>query len=333
MKSPLRYPGGKTRAVKTIMEFIPEDCGELCSPFLGGGSVELALAEKGIKVYGYDLFEPLIWFWKALLEDPKKLASEADSLRDNHHLFELKEEKVKGLLKENFNKIREDLKKETKYSILNAAKFYAINRSSFSGATFSGGWSRRAAYARFTNSSIDRVREFKEPSIVVGCKDFKESIPLHPDAFLYLDPPYMLASEEQERLYGKSGDKHKGFDHKGLYNILKERDNWLLSYSGNGKAILDMYSNFVTCDVTGVWSYGMKNITPPKHSFNNIMMNLMKKYEELFLDKRHQDLYYNAMKAMKDENKELRKDMSKSSEILIMPQSVYQKHLARRKDA
>jgi DNA adenine methylase len=331
MKSPLRYPGGKTRAVKTILEFIPEDCGELCSPFLGGGSVELALAEKGTKVYGYDSFEPLVWFWKALLNKPAELARAANSFRKDSNDFELNNVKVKGLLREDFDEIRKNLKEETKFSILNAARFYAINRSSFSGATFSGGWSRRAAYARFTDSSIKRVKDFKEPNIVVECKDFKESIPLHPDAFLYLDPPYMLASEEQERLYGKSGDKHKGFDHKGLYNILKERDNWLLSYSGDGKAILDMYSDFVTYDVTGAWTYGMKNITPPKHSYNNIMMNLMKKYEELFLDRRHQDLYHKHMKEMKEENKELRKDMSESSEILIMPQSVYEKHLTRRK--
>tara|TARA_Y100000592_G_scaffold92057_1_gene153204 strand:+ start:773 stop:1774 length:1002 start_codon:yes stop_codon:yes gene_type:complete len=333
MKSPLRYPGGKTRAVKTIMEFIPEDCGELCSPFLGGGSVELALAEKGTKVYGYDLFEPLVWFWKALLEKPGELARIANSFRKNHHLFELNDIKVKGLLKDDFDKIREELKQEDKYSVLNAAKFYAINRSSFSGATFSGGWSRRAAYARFTSSSIDRVREFKEPMITVECKDFKESIPLHPNAFLYLDPPYMLASEEQERLYGKAGDKHKGFDHKGLYDILKDRDNWLLSYSGDGKAILDMYKDFATEDVTDRWKYGMKNITPPKHSFNNIVMNLMKKHEELFLDKRHKDLYHSTMKTMEEENKKLKKEMSKSSEILIMPHAVYQKHLLRRKNA
>ena len=57
MKSPLRYPGGKSRAVKTLMEFIPDDCGELCSPFLGGGSFELALAEKGITVHAYDGFK------------------------------------------------------------------------------------------------------------------------------------------------------------------------------------------------------------------------------------------------------------------------------------
>ena len=59
MKSPLRYPGGKTRAVKHILPHIPKGIKEFCSPFFGGGSVELAVADRGIPVYGYDIFQPL----------------------------------------------------------------------------------------------------------------------------------------------------------------------------------------------------------------------------------------------------------------------------------
>lgn len=253
MKSPLRYPGGKTRAVKTIMEFIPEDCGELCSPFLGGGSVELSLAEKGIKVHGYDLFEPLTWFWKALLESPQELARVVGSFRKDHSLFELNDIKVKGLLKEDFTKIREELREESKYSITNAAKFYAINRSSFSGATFSGGWSQRAAYARFTNSSVERVRNFKEPNLSVKCEGFKESISKHPDTFLYLDPPYMLG-KKSDKLYGDKGSTHSGFDHDGLHSLLTKRSNWVLSYN-DCDDIRDLYCDYNI--VEAKWSYGM----------------------------------------------------------------------------
>ena len=67
MKTPLRYPGGKSRAIKHILPHIPPDCGELCSPFLGGGSIELAVAERGTKVHAYDIFKPLVWFWESLL--------------------------------------------------------------------------------------------------------------------------------------------------------------------------------------------------------------------------------------------------------------------------
>ena len=83
-KTPLRYPGGKSRAVETIMPYIRNlDCGELCSPFLGGGSIELKCAEEGMVVHGYDLFQPLVWFWEALLSNPKKLVDYVGDYRSN----------------------------------------------------------------------------------------------------------------------------------------------------------------------------------------------------------------------------------------------------------
>ena len=88
-KTPLRYPGGKSRAVETIMPYIRDlDCGELCSPFLGGGSIELKCAEEGMVVHGYDLFQPLVWFWEALLSNPQKLLEyvNEDLLGDAQHL-------------------------------------------------------------------------------------------------------------------------------------------------------------------------------------------------------------------------------------------------------
>ncbi|MCG8626314.1 MAG: DNA adenine methylase, partial [Proteobacteria bacterium] len=59
-KSPLRYPGGKSRAVSMILGLLPAGIKTLASPFLGGGSIELAVASHGVKVYGYDIFKPLV---------------------------------------------------------------------------------------------------------------------------------------------------------------------------------------------------------------------------------------------------------------------------------
>ena len=70
----LRYPGGKFRGAKKIFEFIPADTKEICSPFLGGGSVELLCANNGMKVYGYDRFLPLVDFWNCLIKKPDELA-------------------------------------------------------------------------------------------------------------------------------------------------------------------------------------------------------------------------------------------------------------------
>jgi len=270
VKTPLRYPGGKTRAVKHILPLIPEDCGELCSPFLGGGSVELAVAARGTKVHGYDLFEPLVCFWQSLLSEPIKLATLSDALRSEHPDFMLILKKgegpqqVRGLIKENFTRLRDELRAELKtkfvYSPINAAKFYAINRSSFSGATFSGGWSKRASYARFTDSSIMRVKDFKEPNLTVGQAHFKDSINKHPDAFLYLDPPYLL-STGSNKLYGDRGNTHSGFDHRLLHEIITNRKNWVMSYN-NCEEIREMYKDFEIIEAE--WAYGMKNIGKKK---------------------------------------------------------------------
>ena len=251
-KTPLRYPGGKSRAVKHILPLIPEDITELCSPFLGGGSVELAVAARGTPVHAYDIFEPLVWFWNALLTDPRLLAMCADSYRKEHPDFEGQE----GLLKEDFIRLRNELRESDRFSFTNAAKFYAINRSSFSGATFSGGWSKRASYKRFTDSSIDRVYNFREPNLAVNCESFEVSIDRHPDAFLYCDPPYLLG-DDKDKLYGDRGDTHYGFNHRALYDKLSQRVGWVLSYN-DCQEIRDLYKDYEILEAT--WAYGMKNV-------------------------------------------------------------------------
>ena len=75
-RSPLRYPGGKTRAREKILSLIPPRTPVICSPFLGGGSIELACAHASIPVRGYDIYPPLVNFWHHALATPVRLARE-----------------------------------------------------------------------------------------------------------------------------------------------------------------------------------------------------------------------------------------------------------------
>ena len=45
IKSPLRYPGGKQKALGQIIPHLPENIGEYREPFIGGGSVFLAMKQ------------------------------------------------------------------------------------------------------------------------------------------------------------------------------------------------------------------------------------------------------------------------------------------------
>ena len=47
-KTPLRYPGGKSRALSKLFQFIPDlkDYTEFREPFLGGGSVAIEIGKR-----------------------------------------------------------------------------------------------------------------------------------------------------------------------------------------------------------------------------------------------------------------------------------------------
>ncbi len=234
-RSLLRYPGGKTRGVSFIKQFLPKNLDVLVSPFFGGGSVEFSISSSGTKVFGYDIFSPLVEFWQCVFDDALLLAKEV--------------EKFFPLTREKFYELQ---KKQSLYEnkVERAAIFYVLNRSSFSGSTLSGGMSPN--HPRFTPSSIERLRNFYNPNVCLAYADFEESLIEHSHAFAYLDPPYLIKNS----LYGKKGDAHKGFDHLRLNKILKKRENWLLSYN-DCEEIRDLYSGFHI--LTPNWKYGMSN--------------------------------------------------------------------------
>lgn len=235
LKSPLRYPGGKTRGVKEIIKFFPSDLKRVCSPFLGGGSIEIDLANNGVQVFGYDIFEPVTDFWQVLLEDSKLLG---ELVRKYYPLTSSKFYS----LQLDYGKIQS--KKER------AAVFFALNRSSFSGATLSGGMS--LGHPRFNESAIERLENFTLDNLYVERADFKVSLKKHKDDFLYLDPPYANG----EKLYGKNGDAHEHFDHEGLAEIITKRDGWILSYNDHPK-VRKLYHGFKAIPLK--WAYGMNN--------------------------------------------------------------------------
>lgn len=235
IKSPLRYPGGKSRAVKELLQYFPEGLDTVASPFLGGGSLELALASKGVEVYGYDVFEPLTDFWQILLKEPKHLAEMV------RQYYPLTNSKFYSLQKE-FLKLKGKREK--------AAIFFVLNRASFSGTTLSGGMSPN--HPRFTQNIIDYIEGFKAEKLHVEKLDFHKSIEKHKNDFLYLDPPYANG----EKLYGHKGDTHEDFDHTGLATVLKNRDGWILSYNDCPK-VRDWYEGFEI--LTPQWTYGMNS--------------------------------------------------------------------------
>jgi len=231
-RSPLRYPGGKNRAIKAIQAYIPENETKLCSPFLGGASIELACSSF-MSVRGADVFGPLIAFWQNLLKQPDKLAARVA------RYYPLTKIKFYNLQKR-FVTLEDELER--------AAAFYVLNRSSFSGTTLSGGMS--PGHPRFTESSIQRLRDFRAPNFKVEISDFRDVIPKYDDHFLYLDPPYLNG----QSLYGVRGHTHKEFNHRALAELIVKRERWIMSYN-DCEEIRKLYPDNQILTVE--WIYGM----------------------------------------------------------------------------
>ena len=235
--SPLRYPGGKSRAADQILRFIPWSTKALLSPFLGGGHVEVAAAGLGITIIAADIYYPLVAFWRELLSSPDRLAAAIEKF------YPGSPQRASKLLS------RSNMKR-----IEIAAEFFVVNRCSFSGLSSSGGFSQESCDKRFTKSSISRVRNFKAKKMTVRCSDFRDLLGKHPDMFVYADPPYY---RDDLALYGKRVNTQKGFPHQELAELLRKRDSgWILSYDDH-EEVRTMYRGFRMKKLK--WAYGLNS--------------------------------------------------------------------------
>jgi len=248
IKSPLRYPGGKSRAVETISKLIP-DFDEFREPFLGGGSVFVYVKQRyPNKTYWVnDIYSELYKFWIMTQEDVNALVEKVYEWRKQ---FPIGKELFKFLNKNltGFN----DLEK--------AAAFFIFNRVTFSGTTLSGGYSESAFTGRFTESSIKRLNDLSK--VINGSTitnyDYEELLKKEGEnVFIFLDPPYYSATKSA--LYGKNGNLHKSFDHRRFAENMKQCSHkWLITYD-DSDYIRNLFSfaNIIPWNLT----YGMRNIT------------------------------------------------------------------------
>ena len=76
--SPIRYAGGKSKAIGLILNSLPKLRNKrIVSPFFGGGSFELCLSQNlDIEVIGYDIFGILVNFWNVLINHKDEFIQE-----------------------------------------------------------------------------------------------------------------------------------------------------------------------------------------------------------------------------------------------------------------
>jgi DNA adenine methylase len=248
IKSPLRYPGGKSRAVDLISKIIP-DFNEYREPFLGGGSVFIRLKQIFPERYFWvnDLYDELYRFWQYSQKDMDKLADKVYKWKTRY---------------DDGKKLYEFLKRQhgNFTGLEKAAAFFVYNRITFSGTSLSGGYSDAAFRGRFTESSILRLKNIEKiiKDAEITNLDYEKLLMEDGSSvFIFLDPPYFSA--RKSALYGKNGNLHKNFDHKRFAeNMKKCKHKWLITYD-DSDYIRSLFS------FAGIFpwnmTYGMRNVS------------------------------------------------------------------------
>ena len=206
MKTPLRYPGGKSRALKKLFKFIPDlsDYREWREPFLGGGSMSIEAVKRypHLKVWVNDLYYPVYNFWKQLQAQGDALSEYLVALKNTHPIPDDAKRLFKDC-KEHLGTDGDELK--------DAIRFYVINKCSFSGLSESSSFSKQASVSNFSWRGIEKLPAYSEliKYWLITNESYEELLTDEQNVFTYLDPPYEIES----KLYGKKGEVHRMFNH------------------------------------------------------------------------------------------------------------------------
>lgn len=268
MKTLLRYPGGKSKAIDLITPYV-KDYDKIISPFIGGGSLEIHWsANLGKQVIGYDIFDVLVNFWNILLNNPEELANKMSTIHTTNGEYKrIKEilislDKTQEMLKDwntNYYKRNDVLSLDD----ITLAAYYYFNHNCSYGPGYLGWPSSVYLNDKKWNDMTDKIRKFKCPKLQVKNKTFDISIKEHNEDFLYLDPPYYLDKDSDNKMHKgmypmKNIDvHHSGFDHELLRDLLlNHKGDFVMSYN-NCETIREYYKDFQF--FYPKWAYSMSN--------------------------------------------------------------------------
>ena len=236
-RTPLRYPGGKSKASTKMDQYFPDfsKYKEYREPFLGGGSVAIHITKTypRLKVWVNDLYEPLANFWIELRDETEYIYKQLQQLKSRYP----DPASAKGLFL--------DAKIQVNDGTLDpkdrAVAFYILNKCSFSGLSESSSFSKQASDSNFSMRGIEKL-----PHYGLLIKNWKitnlsyQELMGGDGAVIYLDPPYEIGSN----LYGKKGAMHSNFDHDQFAITCGQSEQQLIISYNNSQLIKDRFKNF-----------------------------------------------------------------------------------------
>jgi DNA adenine methylase len=294
--SPLRYAGGKSKAIGLLLNSLPKLRNKrIVSPFFGGGSFELCISQKlDIQVIGYDIFGMLVNFWNVLInhknefiQELKKFKITPEEFTYNRHILLNYWEKIKPKdLKYNTKKKVELAEEDLTIlddNIIKQAVYYYYNMTLSYGPMFLGWQSSNEIKPDKFNRRIEMFEKMNLKNISVFCDDFENVIKRHNDDFLFLDPPYYLEGDSKmfKGLYPNSNFAiyHNNFNHKKMCELLKNHKGGFIITYNNCDTIREWYKDFKFEFPTWQYTYGQGEKRIGKNRQQNKTNNIKASHE------------------------------------------------------
>ena len=244
IKPILKWVGGKSQIIDSLIEQFPIEINNYREIFLGGGSVLLKLlsyVKRGLikihgSIYAYDLNEPLIYVYKNIQSNPIELYdtiqtiiqefNECPNGEINRKPETIEEAKVSKenyyyWIRSQYNKLSMD-----KRTLLGSAMFIFLNKTCFRGVFRVGPNGFNVPYGHYKNPEIINKEHLQEihlliQNVIFESCDFSTSLKTpEPGDFIYLDPPY--APENAKSFVGYTENGFNIENHKHLFKIIHE---------------------------------------------------------------------------------------------------------------
>lgn len=243
MKPFLKWVGGKTQIIDQVMESFPTEIVNYHEPFLGGGSVLLAMLAKvsegtikvSGKIYCSDINTRLINLYKVVQRSPEMLLEELQLLVNNFNESEIdNREQFYYQVRNKFNTDKEPVRLAAMFIFLNKTCFRGLYRENSSG-------NFNVPYGNYKNPTIVEPNLIMEISkmitnVIFTAEPFEKSliVPMGGD-FVYLDPPY--APESEKSFVGYSIFGFPMEQHLLLFKTVKQLHNNNVSFLMSNSSI------------------------------------------------------------------------------------------------
>ena len=244
-KPVIKWVGGKTQIIDTVIDNFPTEITNYHELFLGGGSVLLALLQNidnnKIKVSGsinaYDVNETLIYLYKNIQKKPKKVILEAMKIINiyNSIIGDVVDRKPKTISEAKTSQesyfywirsVFNNLTQEEKNKPLGTAHFIFLNKTCFRGVYREGPNGFNVPFGHYKNPEIINEKHIHIIANMIKdvnfyCLSFEKSFEkINENDFIYLDPPY--APENEKSFVGYTSSGFTLEQHKLLFSLCKK---------------------------------------------------------------------------------------------------------------